>query len=86
MTIIDPKFPNIFSLARIQISLPEKQLLSKGLKFCPTPRKVDTSENEKAIGELTRKIHMNAIITKPDREPTGNLNLDDEFIKRHKSK
>ena len=58
--IRDPKFPNIFNLARIHLSQPEKQLLGKGLKFCPDPGPPNTSENQNSIKELIRKIKINA--------------------------
>ena len=46
LSIIDSKFPNIFNLTRIQLSISEKQLLSKGFKFCPDPRQPNIVENK----------------------------------------
>ncbi len=40
--------------------MPEKQLLNLRLKFCPTPPHPDRAENEEAIRQLIRKIHLKA--------------------------
>jgi hypothetical protein len=54
--VIDPLYPNIFNIAKAKLSIHEKQILSKGLKCCPTPKKANASQYEMAIKDLHRKI------------------------------
>jgi hypothetical protein len=50
----------IFNLAKIKLSIYEQQVLSKGLKFCPTPMSNKTAIYEMAISELKRKLLLQA--------------------------
>ena len=54
--IIDPKFPTIYNIAQTNLTIAEKQLLSKGIKFCPTENPPPTEEYVLAINDLHRKI------------------------------
>ena len=78
----------MFNIARIPLSPVEKELLNKGLIFCPNPGTCNTSENEEAINDLIRKIHINAFqLTKKGAETTtGSTNPDIKFIKLYKKK
>ena len=90
--IVNPKYPNIFNIARCQLSSPEKDLLSKGLKFCPYPGPINTDMNEEAIQETIRKIHIQAVIRKKQQQAKGQTlnqggaDIQTAFINAHKKK
>jgi hypothetical protein len=64
--IRDDKFPTIFNLAKTQLTKAEKEVLSLGLKFCPTPIKCNASIYELAIADLNRKLLLQAYRTNKD--------------------
>jgi hypothetical protein len=46
----------IFNLAKAKLTTCEKEVLCKGLKFCPTPDSNKITAFDMAINELNRKI------------------------------
>jgi hypothetical protein len=56
--VIDPDHPSIFNIARAHLSKYEKQVLSKGLKFCPTPSPPPPATYDIAIADLYRKLML----------------------------
>ena len=51
-------FKNVVNLSKRVLSEPELSLLSKGLKFCPTPEKVDMYALRKDIKNYVRRIRL----------------------------
>jgi hypothetical protein len=50
------KYPNIYNIARADLSTKEMEILNKGLKFCPTPKQPSALTYESAICNLHRKL------------------------------
>jgi hypothetical protein len=81
----------IFNLAKIKLSIHEQQVLSKGLKFCPTPMSNKTAVYVMAIRELKRKLLLQAyhVGTDPDANSTPITPMIDPnlaFQQKHKPK
>ena len=51
-------FKNVVNLSKRVLSEPDLSLLSKGLKFCPTPEKVDMYALRKDINDYVRRIRL----------------------------
>jgi hypothetical protein len=58
--IFDNTYPTIFNLAQTKLTVHEKSVLNKGLKFCPTPDPPDAKEYQSSIENLHRKLLLQA--------------------------
>ena len=83
---MDPDYPNVFNLGQVPLSNSEKQLLSRGLKFCPDPGPVKNDVNEQAISDLIRKIHIQAAFLNNQGGSTNQVNAQQTLIQKHKPK
>ena len=84
--IIDKRFPNIYNLTRAHFSIHEKELLNKGLKFCPTPKPTSPIEIEGAINELYRKILVVGFYADEEDSPPPQTSPDTLFQRKHQKK
>ena len=50
---------SVLNLSSRRLSIPERSLLEKGLKFIPTPKYIDLCEITKPIRDFTRKLMIN---------------------------
>jgi hypothetical protein len=68
--IIDPKFPAVYNIAEVPLSIPEKELLQRGLKFCPNLDKPIHSDYLASIDELHRKVLIKGYFMAQDTTDT----------------
>ena len=82
--IQEKEYPSIFNIARAHLSTNEKIILSKGLKFCPTPKATSSIQLESAINELYRKILIVGHYSQEEEESQPpNTNPDTIFQQKH---
>jgi hypothetical protein len=84
--IHEDQYPMLFNLAQVPLSQCEKEILNKGLKFCPTPYKINPSDYEEAIENMHRKLLLQAYHIKQNNISTlqANLTADKAFQEKHK--
>jgi hypothetical protein len=85
--IIDPKYPAVYNIAETYLTTPEKELLQKGLKFCPNNDKPIHSDYLASIDELHRKLLIKGYFMAQDTSDTSddnqqqNQSPDSKFVK-----
>ena len=78
----------IYNLAQVSLSEHEKDILNKGLKFCPTPPKSNPIVQQEAIEIFHRKLLLQAYHNKDGSNSTPkNTHLDatQAFIQQNKA-
>ena len=79
----DDNFPNIYNLARAHLNIHEKEVLHKGLKFCPKPKSTSPIELESAINELYRKLLIVGYYADEETSQSPPTTPDTQFQKKH---
>lgn len=65
--------PKVFNLSNRVLNETEIKLLSKGLKYTPTPR-MNNEQLKTDIKEYTRKLRLKEYFNEDDDDSTQNLN------------
>ena len=84
--VIDPRFPNIFNLARANLNIHEKELLHKGLKFRPTPKTPSPVDMETAIQDFYRKLLVVGYYADQEDSQPQTTTPDNLFQRKHLKK
>ena len=75
----------VFNLAQVNLSIAEKEILNKGLKYCPTPAKINPSSYEESIEQLHRKLLLQAYHIKQNNSSAPQAtSADKAFQAKHK--
>lgn len=69
--------PKVFNLSNRVLNETEIKLLSKGLKYTPTPR-MNNEQLKTDIKEYTRKLRLKEYFNEDDDDSTQNLNEEQE--------
>ena len=77
----------MYNLAHTHLTNAEKQLLSKGLKFCPSVDKPQNDQYTQANDELHRKLLVTGYFISQEEQPQDiTSNPENKFIQQHKLK
>ena len=68
------------NLSQQTFRIPEYNLLSKNLNFCPNPGNYNKNQLKKDTTDFTRRIKLKSFFYEPDEPTETTLNQQEEFF------